>query len=68
MKNKIRFWLLKKLFSQDEKYLMIKAIEDRVNNLERISVSERWANKEDIKVDCQDYKKLSQIFSTRDYA
>jgi hypothetical protein len=60
-----RFWLLKKLFTQDEKYLMVRAIEDRVNNIERISVNEKWADKDNIQADCDDYKKLKTIFSTK---
>lgn len=63
--NKFRFWLLKKLFTEDEKYLMIRSIEDRINNLERIAVNERWADKDNIRIDCADYSKLKTIFSTK---
>lgn len=62
-----RYWLLKKLFTQDEKYLMIRAIEDRVDNLERIAVNEKWADKDNIRIDCDDYSKIKTIFSTRDW-
>ena len=62
-----RFWLLKRLFTQDEKYLMIRAIEDRIDNLERIAVNEKWADKENIRVDCENYSKLKTIFSTRNW-
>ena len=59
-----RFWLLNKLFTEDEKGLMIRAIENRVNSLERIMVSERWADKDNILIDCADYSKLKTIFFT----
>lgn len=62
-----RLWLLKKLFTEDEKYLLIRAIEDRIDNLERISVNERWADKDNIRIDVADYSKLKTIFSTRDW-
>lgn len=62
-----RLWLLKKLFTQDEKYLLIRAIEDRVDNLERIAVNERWADKDNIRIDVADYSKLKTIFSTKDW-
>ena len=63
-----RFWLLKNLFTQDEKYLMIRAIEDRVDTLERIAVNERWADKDNIRIDCADYSRLKTIFSTKDWS
>jgi len=59
--------LLKKLLTKDEKYLLIRAIEDRVDNLERIAVNERWADKDNIRIDVVDYSKLITIFSTRDW-
>ena len=60
-----RLWLLKKLFTEDEKYLLTRAIDDRVDNLERIAVNERWADKDNIRVAVADYTKLKPIFSTR---
>jgi hypothetical protein len=62
-----RLWLLKKLFTEDEKYLLIRAIEDRIDNLERIAVNEIWADKDNIRIDVVDYSKLKTIFSTRDW-
>lgn len=62
-----RLWLLKKLFTEDEKYLLVRAIEDRIYNLERIAVNERWADKDNIRTDCADYSRLKIIFSTRDW-
>ena len=57
-----RLWLLKKLFTEDEKYLLIRAIEDRIDNLERIAVNERWSDKDNIRIDISDYSKLIKIF------
>jgi hypothetical protein len=57
-----RFWLLKKMFTQDEKYLIIRAIEDRVDNLERVAINEKWADKDNIRVDCAEYSRLKTIF------
>lgn len=65
--NILRFWLLKKLFTQDEKYLIIRAIEDRIDNLERIEINERCSDKDNIMEDCTDYRKLKTIFSTKEW-
>ena len=65
--NICRFRLLKKLFTNDEKYLMIRSIEERINNLERIAINEKWADKDNIWIDCKDYLKLKTIFSTREW-
>lgn len=62
-----RFWVLKKMFSEDEKYLIVLAIEDRIYNLERIAVTERWADEYNIKTDLEYYLKIIKIFSTKDY-
>ena len=66
--NICRFRLLKKLFTNDEKYLMIRSIEERINNLERIAINEKWADKDNIWIDCKDYLKLKTIFSTKDWS
>ena len=62
-----RFWLLKKLFTEDEKYLIIRAIEDRIIILERIAINDRWADKDDLQIDCEDLLNLKKIFSTNYY-
>mgnify|MGYP003650616838 CR=1 FL=1 len=67
LKLRFRFWVISKLFTDDEKYLMMQSILDRVNNLERIYVNERWANKEEIYADIKDYTVMSYIFSTKDF-
>lgn len=62
-----RIWIIKKLFTADEKNLLIRAIEDRVENLERIAIKERWADEYSIMADCVDYENLKTIFSTSDW-
>jgi hypothetical protein len=62
-----RLWFLNKLFTKDEKYLLIRSIEDMIDNLERIAVNERWSNKDNIREDVDDYLKLKTIFSTKDW-
>jgi hypothetical protein len=61
----IRIFLVKKLLSTDDKYLIIRAIEDRISNLERIAVSEVWADKDSIYKDVKDYMKLKKCFSSK---
>ena len=59
-----RYWLLKQLFNDDEKYLIIRALEDRYDKLSFLSINEKWINKKDVKDDCSEYTKLKKIFST----
>jgi hypothetical protein len=63
--NICRLSIVKKMFTEDEKYLIQRAIEDRVENLERILVRERWADRDNIYSDIDDYKELGDVFSTR---
>ena len=62
--NKFRLWLMKSIFTDDEKYLINRAIEDRIECLYKTRVTERWADSKDIKTDIKDYEKISCIFST----
>lgn len=65
---KIRFWILKRLFLESEKYLIIMAINDRMNTLERIALNERWADKENIRQDLNYLNLVKQIFSSKLYS
>lgn len=70
MKNyiiKLRFWLLKKLFTEDEKYLITIALNDKIDKLQTNTITDRCINYENAKSDCKKYKKLKDIFSTRDF-
>jgi hypothetical protein len=64
----LRNFILRLLFSNDEKYLIAKAIDTEIEILERVKVSERWADKENIDKDVLCYNKIRSPFSTKDYA
>ncbi len=57
-----RFWLLKKLFTEDEKYLINRAIEDRIDDLRITRVNEPWVDVNNLTTDFYDYLKLRAIF------
>jgi hypothetical protein len=61
--NKIRFVIIKKLFTEQEKYLIIKAIESRQDILHSL-LSEKWADLSQIKEDNHDLYLLKEIFRT----
>jgi len=61
--NKLRFWILKKLFTEQEKYILINAIETRQDVLHSL-IGERWADKTTIKEDHHDLYLLKDIFRT----
>lgn len=63
--KRIKLWLLKKLFTKDEKYLLIMAIETRVVRLEEMKVLERTINPENADTDIHDLLNLRKIFSTK---
>jgi len=63
MITRIRYWLISLLFTSDEHYLMLRAIQERCISLERIAVTERWADKDSIRADVDDYRKLQSIFN-----
>jgi hypothetical protein len=67
MIGKFRIWLLKRLFTQDEKYLIARAVDDRLFLLEVIGVSEKYIAAENAKEDHKDLKKLKTIFSTPEW-
>lgn len=55
------------LFTDSEKYIIKRAIDDRVDLLYRILINEKWVDKDNIKTDIKDYKKLKGIFSTESW-
>lgn len=62
-----RYWLIMLLFTDSEKYIIKRAIDDRVDLLYRILINEKWVDKDNIKTDIKDYKKLKGIFSTESW-
>ena len=72
--NKINVWkqqieekLIVSLFTKDEKYLIAIAIDDRVEQLEKISIQERWADSSEISKDVYEYSKVRPLFSTKEW-
>ena len=63
----LRIWLLRSLFTQDEKYMMIMAIDERIKALGVVSVTEKWTDKESIEKDCKWYEEIKQVFFEIDY-
>ncbi|CAB4178142.1 hypothetical protein UFOVP1015_42 [uncultured Caudovirales phage] len=61
--KKFRFWLLKKLFTNDEKYLITQAIETRQDVL-RSLIGEKWADNSDMKNDLYELCYINTIFKT----
>lgn len=59
-----RFMLLKMLFTKDEKYLIIRAIEDRIDEIEMKAINERNADGYIITLETSEYFKLKRVFST----
>lgn len=67
MKNridKVRIWIIKKLFSDNEKYLLRLAIEDRIDNLDKLKIIDRNTNYEYANNDISDLRKMKKIFSS----
>lgn len=62
--HKLRYWLLKKLFTEDEKFLMIMAIECRQVEKRQLGVNEKFPQHDNSKKDIKDYDKIRVIFIT----
>ena len=61
----LRLWIVIRLFTEDEKYMMVRAIEDRIKNLQTEAVGNNLANVRNIVKDVNDYINLSRFFSTK---
>lgn len=62
--KKSRYWLLKQLFNDDEKYLILRSLQERYDTVSTVAIKEKWVNKEDLENDCKNYLQLQKIFST----
>lgn len=60
--KKLRHWIISKLFTDDEKFLIYMAVYDRIKTLESISFNEKMADYGNIKIDCADLEELNNIF------
>ena len=57
-----RIFMMKILFNEDERFLLIRAIDDRVENLERSTIEDKSVDAFNIKTDINDLKKLRRYF------
>lgn len=62
--KKSRYWLLKQLFNDDEKYLILRSVQERYDTVRTVAIREKGVNKEDLENDCKNYLQLQKIFST----
>ena len=67
MRDKVRFWLIKILLTQDEKYMLVRAMENRVDELQKNKVISKDCDSDNSDKDIYDYSRLKLIFGTRDY-
>lgn len=62
--RRIRYWLVSKLLNKDEKYLVVMALDSRVECLFRNRVEYRSMDMHDVDTDIKDYRTLRNVFST----
>ena len=60
----MRNYILKLLLTDDEKYLMIRAVDERLDRLNKSTVTDKYIVKDNVKSDCKDYIKMRSIFTT----
>lgn len=66
--NKSRYWLLKKIVLDSEKYLLNQAIEDRIFYLKKFKYTYgRAFDYDNIDKDTSELKQLKSLFSTEEY-
>lgn len=61
--TKIRYKFVKRLLSDDERYLIVRALDSRIDKLEKRSVTEKSIIIENEKEDIEDYDAFRDIFS-----
>ena len=64
MFKRFRYWLLSKLFTDDEKWLLSVAVDVRVQYLYKASVFEKTADYYEAHKDIVDYNEIRPIFKT----
>lgn len=66
--KKLRYWIISKLFTEDEKYLLAMACEDKCNKLSTIIINEKWVDVYNANSDIHTLLNIkSSIFSTNLY-
>ena len=66
-KQQLKEKLIVTLLTDDEKYLIAIAMDDRVEQLEKTSMRERWADSTEVGKDVYEYSKIRPLFSTREW-
>lgn len=65
---KLRHKLISWLLTDDEKYMVIRAIDDRIEKLRSVALNERWAiDNGKIKDDMGFYRDFRWLFSTKNW-
>lgn len=59
----IRYKLVKRLLSDDERYLIVRALDSRKDELEKRKVLDKTVDSFEIENDIDDYRKLRDTFS-----
>lgn len=62
--RKLRYWLISKLLRDDEKYVLVMAIDSRIQCMIRNMVESRSMDFPNTETDLDDYRKFRDIFST----
>lgn len=63
----IRLCLLSNLIKDNEKYLVVMAIEDRIEKMRTLYHKETWVDKSSLLKDIDDLREISKIYSTEYY-
>lgn len=64
---KYRMYFMKKLFTDREKYFIIRSIENRIDEIKHIAINDRWADKHNMYQDIRYLVRLKNLFSTKDW-
>jgi len=63
----LRYWLIRILFTESERYLMIRAIGYMLETVQTVSVTEKWADGDACRSDIDDYELLRGVFTSKDW-
>ncbi len=61
MINTVRAWLIQKLLTNDEKYLISVAIQERIMLLDALALSDKFTNYQDAQDEIVEYKAIEQL-------
>ena len=60
--TRFRYWLVSIIFNEDERYLLFKACNARYEELNKLRVTEKWVDKEEVWQDMVDINMIGNIF------